>query len=538
MINVSNLKALESVSLYESGGGIGRYTALSHCWGKMQIIRTTKATIEQMKQGIPWASLSKTFQDAITLTRKLGVDYIWIDSLCIVQDDNYDWERESATMAAVYKNAYLTIAASFAADGSGGCFSTREIKTHSVGFLNDVEGLRNYSVHVRESFFHTEFSTDNTSIATLSNPLLGRAWTFQERGLSTRILHFGRAELLWECRKTKDCECGGYKGMASALRIPQNLTELQERASSVGDVSEYVQLQWETILRSYSAKKLTVSTDKLPAMSAIASQFNTFAIAGKYLAGLWSCHLPSGLLWKVPRASRVNNMGTLDENNCIAYSAPTWSWASIHDAAVDYSEDLVTLDFETSGSDLKNNAHIVGFDCAASGANPFGEVTPGAQITIAGLATWANTVGFTDQEEALAAINESIGRDWEYGGKWPWKLEMHATISSAGRSADDDNDDDTQYRRVVDYFPDHILHPASVTSSSSSLLTATSRFLCLKVITAQRYIFALVLRPLPEADVYHRVGLLEMLRADEKGDEGTSWHWFDDGAEEMVVRIL
>lgn len=86
--------------------------------------------------------------------------------------------------------------------------------------------------------------------------------------------------------------------------------------------------------------------------------------------------------------------------------------------------------------------------------------------------------------------------------------------------------------------PDQILHPASVTSSSSSLLTTRRKLLCLKVITAQRHIFALVLRPLPEADGYHRVGLLEMLRAEEKGDEGTSWHWFDDGAEEMVVKIL
>lgn len=169
---------------------------------------------------------------------------------------------------------------------------------------------------------------------------------------------------------------------------------------------------------------------------------------------------------------------------------------------------------------------------AASGANQFGEVTPGAQITIAGPATWATTVGFTDQDEALAAVNESIGRDWEYGGKWPWKLEKHSTLSV--RSGDDD---DAQYSRVVDYFPDQLLHPASVTSSSSSFLTTTRKFLCLKAITS-KVIFSLVLQHLPEADAFHRVGLLEMLRADEKGDEGTRWNWFDDGAEEVVVKIL
>lgn len=535
MIHVGDTKVVENLFLYESEGESGRYTALSHCWGKMQIIRTTKATLEQMKKGIPWASLSKTFQDAITLTRQLGVQYIWIDSLCIVQDDRYDWEIESATMAAVYQNAYLTIAASLAADGSGGCFSRREIPTRFAGFFFDAAESRDYGVYVRESFSHDEFSTDNTGTASLSNPLLSRAWTFQERGLSTRILHFGRAELLWECRTTKDCECGKYESMASELHIPHNLSELRERAAFVEDVSYYVQLQWQSILTSYSAKQLTVSTDKLPAISAIASQFNTFAVAGKYLAGLWSYHLPSGLLWKVPKASRLTIIRSSDDNNSIAYSAPTWSWASVHDAAVDYSEDLVTLDVETLGSGLRNNAHIVDFDCAASGANPFGEVTPGAQITIAGPATWATTFGLTDQDEALAAINQSIGRDWEYGRKWPWKLEKCGTLSSGGNGGDGD---DAQYCRVVDYFPDQILYPASVTPCSSSLLTTVERYLCLKVITANRLIFGLVLRPLSEAGVFQRVGLLEMLRSDEEGDDGTSMHWFDDGAKEMIVKIL
>lgn len=107
-----------------------------------------------MKQGITWASLSKTSQDAINLTRKLGVQSIWIDSLCIVQDDKYDWETESATMAAVYRDAYLTIAVSLAADGSGGCFSTSGITTHFTGSLNDSAESRNYHMNLRDSFSH------------------------------------------------------------------------------------------------------------------------------------------------------------------------------------------------------------------------------------------------------------------------------------------------------------------------------------------------------------------------------------------------
>ncbi len=537
VIDVSVRKVPDGVFLYESEGGNSRYTALSHCWGKIQIITTTKATIEQMKQGIPWASLSRTFQDAITITRQLGVQYIWIDSLCIVQDDKHDWEVESATMAAVYENSYLTIAASLAADGSGGCFSIREITTHLAGSLNDAAESGSCSVYVRESFSHDEFSSDIKDTATLSNPLLGRAWTFQERALSTRILHFGRSELLWECRTMKDCECGRYKSMASFGNIARSLAEVLERASSSDDVSddvlEDVRLHWQNILKSYSTMKLTVSTDQLPAISAIVSQFDKVEVAGIYLAGLWSCHLPTGLLWKVPKVSRPTITGTLDDNNN-AYTAPTWSWASLHDAGVEYSEDLIKSQLYVS--DSRTNAHIIDFGCIASGANPFGEVTSGAHITMAATATWATTVRFTDRKAALEAINEVVGRDWEYGRNWPWKLEKRSILSSSAGGGDGD---DVQCTRAVDYLPDQgRIQPIATAKSSSSLLTTATRVLCLKVLTTRRTIFALVLQPLPGADEYHRVGLLEMLRAEENGEWGGSWHWFDDGAEEMVVKVL
>lgn len=97
----------------------------------------------------------------------------------------------------------------------------------------------------------------------------------------------------------------------------------------------------------------------------------------------------------------------------------------------------------------------------------FDEVTPGAQAAIAGSECWAITIGFTDQDEALAAINKVIGRDWEHGGKWPKKVGKHSTLSSGGSG-----DDNAQYSRVIDYLPDPILHPASVTSSSSSLVNS------------------------------------------------------------------
>jgi hypothetical protein len=109
------------VRLVPSAGQLGRYACLSHCWGQHRPVTTTKATLASfIADGIAWADMPATFRDAITLAEKLGIFYIWIDSLCIVQDDLDDWTRESLSMAGIYANGCLTIAAASAASCSEG----------------------------------------------------------------------------------------------------------------------------------------------------------------------------------------------------------------------------------------------------------------------------------------------------------------------------------------------------------------------------------------------------------------------------------
>jgi hypothetical protein len=98
---------------------------LSHCWGPAQLITTTANTIEQRKAGIPLEDLPQTFKDAVSLTRNLGIRYLWIDSLCIKQLDEEDWEAEASKMGSVYSHSYLNIAATSSAEGRGGCFKER-----------------------------------------------------------------------------------------------------------------------------------------------------------------------------------------------------------------------------------------------------------------------------------------------------------------------------------------------------------------------------------------------------------------------------
>lgn len=117
--------ASKDIRLIETHGSRGLYAALSHCWGTVPLIRTLKDTVTATMLRIEFLRLNRTFQDAVTITRKLKLRYLWIDSLCIIHDSCSDWERESAKMGDIYRNALLTMAAAGAKDGSEGCFIPR-----------------------------------------------------------------------------------------------------------------------------------------------------------------------------------------------------------------------------------------------------------------------------------------------------------------------------------------------------------------------------------------------------------------------------
>lgn len=99
-----------------------KYMTLSHCWGDDMPMKLLRENLEKMKSGIILSQLSKTFQDAIRVTRSLGVRYLWIDALCIIQDSEDDWQQESARMNQTYSASFCNIAATAAPDGSKGLF--------------------------------------------------------------------------------------------------------------------------------------------------------------------------------------------------------------------------------------------------------------------------------------------------------------------------------------------------------------------------------------------------------------------------------
>jgi hypothetical protein len=174
-----------------------RYVALSHCWGPPtdnEKVCTLKNNIKRFQQCIDFVSLPRTFRDTVTITRGLGIKYIWIDSLCIIQDDEEDWERESGRMDLVFSDAYCTIGASSASSSLEGFLEYRkprtcvQLQTGSIGTFYVCEAIDDFRKHVE------------------LGELNRRGWVLQERALSRRSIYFTSTQVYWECGKGVQCE--------------------------------------------------------------------------------------------------------------------------------------------------------------------------------------------------------------------------------------------------------------------------------------------------------------------------------------------
>lgn len=345
-----------SVKLREVQGERGRYISLSHCWGKTTQFSTTKASLASNKASILYSELPKSFQDAISITRQLGVRYIWIDSICICQDDNEDWERESAKMTEVYMNSYLTIAASAAEDSTVGCYLPRRKPKYVVVKHKTQKGLdgelQMFVLPMRKEALCDLYIHMADNINKPDHPLATRAWAVQERVLPRRTLHFGKHQMYFECNE-------GFRG-ENGLQTPWRFDCIHSAASGSfqrmqqDDRDEHLKL-WHDLLWNYGKRKLTKASDKLPAISGVARLISERLGDDDYLAGLWRNSLIEDLLWQGLKVHRVAE-----------YRAPSWSWASVDGTPA-------------MGLSCKWKAlgEVLGYQVERKGKNAFGEVRSG-----------------------------------------------------------------------------------------------------------------------------------------------------------------
>ncbi|KAF7188916.1 hypothetical protein HII31_09839 [Pseudocercospora fuligena] len=312
------LKLVESRHILESPI---QFAALSHCWGAAKILRLLTHNHTRLLRHVSHEDLPNTFQDAIKVARLLNLSYLWIDSLCIIQDSAADWETNAAVMGEVYSRATIVISASSSFSPWASFLSKRPAEywgPRTIAFPTADGGTRLVKVRKRHTLASPleqglKEPPYTTSWATLlrAGPLYRRAWAFQEALLASRIIHFHAGGLSWECRTHRRDE-GSLPSYASTT--PDSLGEITEME------------KWHRAIKSYSRRKLTRSSDRLPAVSGVAKIFAERGARGTYVAGLWQNTFILDLLWQIMPGSQhiatAYNMGR-------EYVAPSWSWASV-----------------------------------------------------------------------------------------------------------------------------------------------------------------------------------------------------------------
>ncbi|KAH0537836.1 hypothetical protein FGG08_005449 [Glutinoglossum americanum] len=178
----------------------GQYATLSYRWGDSLTLAATLSTLESMKEGIALCSMPQTFQDAIEVTRRLGIRYLWIDALCIMQDSSQDWQKQSAVMGQIYMDAWLNISVGGALDPQSGFLKERNIleirSCRHPTLLGSSTGPNGVAASTAKVICPTVPRHDQV----LSQDILNsRGWVLQERALSKRTLHFDLHEIYWEC---------------------------------------------------------------------------------------------------------------------------------------------------------------------------------------------------------------------------------------------------------------------------------------------------------------------------------------------------
>ena len=304
------------------------YVTLSHCWGGSCKTILTTSSLATFQAGIHLNTLPKTFQDAVILTRSLGIRYLWIDALCIIQDSNQEWSHEASLMGDIYANSSLTISAANSPDSEGGLYHSRNplsvwpcrITAKWNCFQVDKLVLKIPGL-VKENAME---------------PLSTRGWAFQEWLLSKRTIHFSRDQVRWECHCLAASEI--FPGGLDDHDAENHGLTTKSIIRLLNDKNESPRSLWMRIRQEYSRMHLTVATDKLPAFSGIARMVHKVLKSPKedYVAGLWRPDLLTQLLWERYREDFIR---VTHRTHSSQYIAPSWSWASIDGPFWDFRAD-------------------------------------------------------------------------------------------------------------------------------------------------------------------------------------------------------
>jgi Heterokaryon incompatibility protein (HET) len=364
IINVGSSNGCSAPFLQTSNRDIHEWVALSHRWGNHQPLKTTIVNLATHESALPWEALPRLFQDAILITRNMGYRYLWIDSLCIVQDSPDDWRREVSRMGNIYKYCVFVISAECCRNSSESIFE-RSLVDKSAERVQQ-------GCHSSQRNLRGALSVCSTRLGEKTSPgaLQSRAWVLQEEILSPRTLRWSEDQLQWECRSTIRSEKNPIGSPTTNLASLQQQdwwklvclskeslrTILHSQPSS--KLSDPLCL-WYGIIEDFCERQITFKTDTFPAISGIAREIGKHT-SDEYHAGIWKEDFHNGLLWSL----------ICTNPNSSTSSAPSWSWAILSnnlttirvfpaafppqhfwESYLEPIADLLAIDVEISGDD-------------------------------------------------------------------------------------------------------------------------------------------------------------------------------------------
>jgi hypothetical protein len=350
-----------------------KYTALSYCWGSeneaTSQLRTTTSNLAEHYQKIAMTSTTRLVQDAVKLARAISIRYLWIDALCIVQDDNDDWNRESAQMGLIYTNAYIAFCTPTVSSCLEG-FLERPAAVN-IGFRSQLRPSIHgtYSIRYQDTQHKFELEIDSDITPEYLALAYGgewskRAWTLQEHHLSTRRLYFGFTHIHFHCSKGKSTEPGWKDASKTHNTFRDQVLDYRQSRNR-----ELLFEKWDEIIHDYVRREATHKTDMFPAISGLAKMMAT-EINDKYVAGLWSNDLPRGLLWK-------DWKDPCSPKSSTEYIGPSWSWTSV---PTGYEAPWFTTSFSRCHSFIETNFRsectiLTTWCTPRSDLNPYGQIT-------------------------------------------------------------------------------------------------------------------------------------------------------------------
>ncbi|CAG8948843.1 hypothetical protein HYFRA_00001966 [Hymenoscyphus fraxineus] len=381
------------------------WVALSYCWGGHSNFRLTRDRLGSFQRRMPYKEFPKTIRDAVLVTRALGIKYLWVDALCIVQDSKEDWGYESTKMSDVYRGAVITISASSAAKTTEGFLHQRKLQTNNCvvpwkcpepddnAIVKDQK-LRKHCISL--GFSPSANFTPNTAslrffdeeeprrIGLDTGPLTTRGWVLQEELFSGRRLIFREDQMVWECSTAKFCE-GGFSRQFKNNYSPNlwstfnNLAKCNNARDDL--TTEYVRkvsVTWYQTIGEYLKRQLSYPTDRLPAIASLAKEFQKLNGGDTYCAGIWRSDMIRGLCWNPLYNKWDMPQVTPNRDPRKTYSGPSWSWASLDPWPLEVKHPKFCFEESEIEGKIKYAANIRDVVIEHSSSNSFGEVASGS----------------------------------------------------------------------------------------------------------------------------------------------------------------